>query len=105
MSNPADHAPGILDGLDLDHLVAHLLSLGSLVMVLVGWLPALATLAALVWYVLSIWETPTVRGWFKRQGTPTQHMALAVKAVDKAQAALLLANQTVASLKKLQDPE
>jgi len=34
---------------------------------LAGWLPPLASLLTIVWLVIRIWETPTVKGWTGRR--------------------------------------
>lgn len=57
----------ILDGLDLGHLTAHLISLGALFGYFVGVLPALAALGAVIWYGIAIYETRTVQDWLARR--------------------------------------
>jgi hypothetical protein len=34
---------------------------------LLGWLPPIAALFAIVWYALQIWESRTVQGWLSRR--------------------------------------
>jgi len=66
----ADHGSihkSILDGLDLGHLTAHLISLGAVVGFFIGLLPALAALGAVIWYVIAIYETRTVQDWRERR--------------------------------------
>jgi hypothetical protein len=51
----------IVDGLDLDHLFAHVASLGAIFATVVGWLPAIAAFVAVLWYIIQIWESKTVQ--------------------------------------------
>jgi hypothetical protein len=51
-----------------DH-VKPALDVASLVVVagtLVEWLPAVAALLSIVWSLIRLWETATVKRWFKR---------------------------------------
>lgn len=69
----SDHSPlsevhkTILDGLDLGHLTGHLVSLGAIVGVVAGVLPALAALGAVIWYCIAIYETKTFQSWRRRR--------------------------------------
>ncbi len=56
-------SPRVIDGLDWAQLTGHLVSMGAIVGTIVGLIPALAALAAVIWYVIAIWETKTVQGW------------------------------------------
>lgn len=47
--------------------LAHGLSGAAILGTIVGWLPPLAALIALVWYVIQIGESKTVRGLFARR--------------------------------------
>lgn len=51
----------IFDGLDVDHLFAHIASLGAIFATIAGWLPSIAALVAVLWYVLQIYESKTVQ--------------------------------------------
>lgn len=55
----ADHNTFISGGIDVDKLMAHAASLGVLLGWVAGALPALATIAALVWYAVQIYESDT----------------------------------------------
>lgn len=57
----------ILDGLDLGHLAGHGISLVAILGVFTGVLPALAALGAVIWYMISIYETRTFQSWRARQ--------------------------------------
>lgn len=46
--------------------VGDVLSLGTVVSALLGWLPAIAALFTIIWTGIRIWETRTVQGWVKR---------------------------------------
>ncbi len=39
---------------------------GTVGATLAGWLPPIAAGFAILWYGLQIWESPTVRGWLRR---------------------------------------
>lgn len=57
----------ILDGLDMGHLTAHLISIGAIFGVVLGILPALAALGAVVWYAIAIYETKTFQAFLQRR--------------------------------------
>lgn len=42
------------------------LSVGTVVSALMGWLPAIAAIFTIIWTGIRIWETKTVQGWRKR---------------------------------------
>lgn len=60
MSDPNQHIQTVI-------AAGHVLSLGAIVGCFAGLLPPLAALAAIVWYAIQIWESDTVRAWFKRK--------------------------------------
>ena len=84
---PVRYIAGAMEDHPLSLFAGHALSLGALAGYFAGNLPALATVAALIWYVLQIWESQTrARLWIKLRHSvhpqPTELM-LAV-AADKA---------------------
>lgn len=46
--------------------VGDVLSVGVVVSTLAGWLPTVAAFLSIVWVLIRIWETDTVRGWTGR---------------------------------------
>lgn len=56
-----------MNQLDADHIVAHLASLAAILGALMGYFPDLAAGAALVWYVLQLWEGKTVQDWRRKR--------------------------------------
>lgn len=52
-----------------DHLqvTGHIISLGAIISSMVGLLPAIAALGAIIWYMVSIYETKTVQDWLARR--------------------------------------
>ena len=48
---------------------AELASLGAIILHFLGYLPSIATAAAILWYVINIWESHTVRNlcWWRRR--------------------------------------
>ena len=44
-------------------MAGHACALGVVLGALIGWLPAIATAFAIIWYVFAIWETKTVQNW------------------------------------------
>lgn len=47
------------------HWLWHGLSLGTIVGAVIGWLPAIAALAAFVWYVINVYESKTMQTWMR----------------------------------------
>lgn len=45
---------------------ADTLSAGAILASFTGWLPPLAALVAVLWYIIQMWESETVRGWLHR---------------------------------------
>lgn len=43
------------------------LSIGTVISTLVGWLPAFAALASIIWTAIRIYETKTVQDWLARR--------------------------------------
>ena len=41
-------------------------AVGTACATLLGWLPAIAALASLIWTVIRIYETKTVQNWLKK---------------------------------------
>jgi hypothetical protein len=46
-----------------------------------GWLPNIAALLSVVWLLIRIWETETVRGWVRRE--QKSHDASMVRQADR----------------------
>lgn len=44
-------------------VAGHACALGAILGTLIGWLPAIATAFAIIWYAFAIWETKTVQNW------------------------------------------
>lgn len=44
-------------------------SIGFIVGAMGGWLPAIAALLAIIWWMIRIYETKTVQGWIKKPKT------------------------------------
>jgi hypothetical protein len=42
------------------------LSIATVLATLAQWLPAVAALASIIWSIIRIFETDTVRGWMKK---------------------------------------
>lgn len=57
-------------------------SLGAIVGALSGLLPPLAGLAAIIWYVVQIWESKTCQKWRKLRRRRHRMLRLALAAVD-----------------------
>lgn len=66
MSDLSEAHRAIFEGLDAGHMTGHLVSLGAIVGVVAGLLPALAALGAVIWYGIAIYETKTVQNWLHR---------------------------------------
>ncbi len=56
------------------NVFGHIVSTGAILGSMAGWLPPISALAALTWYLISIWETKTVqdfvvriKAWFHRK--------------------------------------
>lgn len=47
-------------------VVAEIASLLSLIATFAGWLPSIATLAAIAWYGVCLWDSPVVARWRAR---------------------------------------
>jgi uncharacterized membrane protein (Fun14 family) len=43
------------------------ISIGSVIGTLMGWLPAIAAFLSIVWTLIRIYETETVRKWLKKK--------------------------------------
>ena len=48
---------------DVSHWIGHIVSLFALTGSMFGLLPAIAGVAALLWYIIQIWESRTVQEW------------------------------------------
>jgi chromate transport protein ChrA len=46
--------------------IGDVLSLGTVVATLAAWLPPVAALFTIIWTLIRIWETQTVKDFFKR---------------------------------------
>jgi chromate transport protein ChrA len=47
--------------------VGDVASLGGIVAIMGGWLPSIAALLAVIWWLIRIYETKTVQRWFGRE--------------------------------------
>ena len=45
-------------------LVGDVISAGAIIGTIIGYLPYVAAFAGLVWYLIQIWESKTVQGWW-----------------------------------------
>lgn len=54
---------------DISHWTGHILSLAAILATFAGWLPAIAALAGLIWYLIQIWESETTRSYIDRWRT------------------------------------
>lgn len=52
---------------DVSHWAGHILSLFAIVGSFAGLFPAIAALAAVIWYVINIYESRTVQTWVQRR--------------------------------------
>src|SRR4051812_3750833 len=58
-----------MEQFDLGHWVGHILAPGVILGVLVGYLPAVAALAAFIWYLIQIYESETCQRWLDKRRT------------------------------------
>lgn len=56
-----------MNQLDADHIVGHVASLIAIMGAIAGYLPEAAAGAALIWYLLQVWESKTVTRWRARR--------------------------------------
>ena len=42
-------------------------SAGVIITTLIGWTPSIAAIVAMIWYLIQISESPTVRNWIARR--------------------------------------
>ncbi len=71
-------------------VVGHTVSLATIAAALSGALPAVATLFAILFYVVQLWESKTVQGWVHgHKAVQKTETAAAVLDVGKAQAKLV----------------
>ena len=56
-----------MDNIHPDRLAGDVVSFFALIGVFIGFLPAIASLGALAWYGIQIWESKTVQGWRKKK--------------------------------------
>lgn len=62
----------------------------------IGWLPYVAALAALIWYIIQIWESRTIQEWYIRRAVVRRARQIArLQAKEKLIAAKLEALHTV----------
>jgi len=52
---------------DSSKTVGDILSVSTVVSTLMGWLPAIAALATIIWTCIRIYETKTVQDWLKKR--------------------------------------
>lgn len=52
----------------MDHFkqIFDLMSLGTILATLLGWLPHVAAVLSVIWTLIRIYETKTVQGWLKK---------------------------------------
>jgi len=50
---------------DLSHVVGHLVSAGAILGAIVGYLPAIAALVGVVWYLVQLYESNTVQRYLR----------------------------------------
>jgi|SRR6185369_6946167 len=53
------------DQFDLSHWVGHLVSAGAIVGAIVGYLPAVAALVAVIWYLVQLYESHTIQRYLR----------------------------------------
>jgi len=115
MSDPSEPAGRftefLFDHTDVDHLYAHTVSLGAIVMSGMGYLPAFAAGAAGLWYLVQIWETKTFKDWRGVRAAAkdvkvaeAQNTAADLKAAQVDKALVLLRQQIRAAELLLQYP-
>ena len=51
--------------LDLSHLLGHIFSAGAIIGTFIGWLPGVAAVVALIWYMIQIYESKSVQNWLR----------------------------------------
>ena len=59
--------------MDTYHVTGHGLSLLAIVGAILGMIPALAAVLAVIFYVIQIWESKTVREWLKKRRLAKLH--------------------------------
>ena len=47
--------------------IGDVLSIGTVLSTLMGWLPAIAALATIIWTCIRIYETNTIQNWLKKR--------------------------------------
>ena len=62
---------GVENQLDASHILGHLVSIGAIFGAFVGYVPYIAAIVAIVWYLLQIWESPFVQR-FRPTPTPME---------------------------------
>jgi hypothetical protein len=53
-----------------DHFLAWVgnsISIGAIISTLLGWTPSIAAVVALIWYLIQIFESATLRNWFAKR--------------------------------------
>ncbi len=77
-------------------LAAHGISLGALAGSLIGWLPLVAALVPMVYYLILIWESRTVQHWMRNARMRRKARKIAkLKAKLKVTTAALDAEETI----------
>jgi len=56
-----------MQGMDLTSATGHSLSTIAIVGTILGWFPAIAAVAAFVWYCIQIWQSKTVQDYLKKR--------------------------------------
>jgi hypothetical protein len=77
-------------------VVGDIVSAGAIVASFLGYVPLIAALFALVWYMIQIWESRTVQHWWRnRQMVKKAKKVARLKAKEKVIVAQLLALETL----------
>jgi hypothetical protein len=90
MNGAQQMEPGIENQFDLSHWAGHIVSLFALTGSLFGIIPAIAGVAALVWYIIQIVESRTVQEWLrKRNARKIVRLQAELAALEVRQAAVV----------------
>ena len=87
--------PGFENQFDMSHWAGHLISLFALTGSLFGVNPAIAGVAALIWYVIQIYESRTIQDWVQKRN------ARKIVKLQAELAALELRNAALAARREL----
>ncbi len=56
-------------GINLSAWFGNVASAGVIVSTMLSWLPQIAAIVALIWYIIQIYESPTLQRWFYTRRT------------------------------------